>query len=818
MELIISEGQSRWDKHWTPKTYSWPDFVNNKLRYALQTAETMEQYASMDSDSRTAAKDHGGFVGGHVEGERKGSNVTNRQLLALDADYADESFWDTYQLFGGWCAVCHSTHSSTPEKRRYRLLIPMTRVVSRKEYEAIGRMVASKIGIDCFDSTTYQPGRLMFYPTVCKDAQYEFYDDLMDADWLDPDDILKQYHNWHDRKEWPRGNRETKAIGETVAKLGDPREKPGYIGAFCRVYTVSAAIDCFLSDIFIGGYGRRYRYKDSNSQPGAVVYDDDMYLWDNHETDPYSGHCQNAYDLVRLHLFGELDKDQDEETKDNVNNRPSTKAMFDFCASLPDVQQEYVESFGTEGDNGILFEGDYSDQNVARSIAGEYRGQLLFHESLGWLYWDSMRWKTDSKPDSMKLQFRYYDTMMRKAQAAVYEANFEGPDEQKAAKAFLQKVSNMRNARKILGVEQIMRNMLPLGAPDKLDTYAWELNTPGGTVDLKTGELMEHNPEHLHTHITQCTPERGTPELWMRCLDYWTSGKTGDRPDEELKEYLQIIAGMCCIGEIRNEGLFIVYGEGGNGKSTMFNVWRDLLGDYAGPIDSKLLIENSHGGEKYGLADTRGKRLVIMSELDENARMSVSTMKTLTSRDAMQVNPKYAKTFSFTPSHTLILHTNHLPKLNQLDTGTKRRLAVIPFDAPMKKPGEIIPDLAERLVKEEGPQILLWMIDGARKYWNNGCILTMPKSVIDSTKSYIDSENWLIQFVNECCQFEKELSVPAGRLYSAYVSWANQNNERVKSSSAFKKAMEENYPDLEHVRNTKGITWYGVGLVDSDEF
>ena len=202
--------------------------------------------------------------------------------------------------------------------------------------------------------------------------------------------------------------------------------------------------------------------------------------------------------------------------------------------------------------------------------------------------------------------------------------------------------------------------------------------------------------------------------------------------------------------------------------------------------------------------------MAVMSELDEGVRLSVSTMKSITSRDALQVNPKYAKTFSFIPSHTLILHTNYLPKLGQMDTGTLRRIAVVPFKAEPKAPGQIIPDLANQLYEKEGPQILNWMIQGAVAYWKNGCILIKPQAVLAETRAYTNREDWMQNFLDERCIIGEGLSCPGGELYAEYRRWATENGEYIRRNRDF--AAELEVRKFEKRRKTGGVCWLRIAL------
>ena len=219
IEFTISTGQSRNAVSWPNRTVTWEKFVG-KLGKCKRSAETMAEYKAMDKDHRAKAKDVGGFVGGTVKdgGRRKSDAITARSLVTLDIDFATTATIGTVRdmLFGtAWCL--YSTHSSTPEKPRYRLVIPLSREVSPEEYIAIARRVADDIGIDTFDDSTYEPSRLMYWPSVPSDATYVF--ETGDGDALDADKTLATYVDWANPLEWPVSSRVTKILhGKPGAK------------------------------------------------------------------------------------------------------------------------------------------------------------------------------------------------------------------------------------------------------------------------------------------------------------------------------------------------------------------------------------------------------------------------------------------------------------------------------------------------------------------------------------------------------------------------------------------------------------------------
>lgn len=353
-ELTISVAPSRFSKDWEPRAVEWTD-LTRQLRSCKHTRESCAEYRAMSKDDRARVKDVGGFVGGFVKGARKAGAVECRSLVTLDIDYADADTIPTVReaLDGNaWCL--YSTHSHTPDRPRYRLVVPLDRDVSPEEYEPIARRIAECIGIDTFDDSTYEPHRLMYWPSCPKDADYVF--ESGDGAPLRADGVLGTYRDWRNVLDYPLSSRQKEHVATPGAKQEDPTLKPGLIGAFCRVYGIADAIAEFLPDVYEPTATEgRYTFLQGSTAGGLVVYDD-KWAYSHHGTDPVGGREVNAFDLVRIHRFGGLDEQTGEETP--VTKLPSFKAMEEFALGIPKVKVDYVsqgfggrtaeEAFGSE--------------------------------------------------------------------------------------------------------------------------------------------------------------------------------------------------------------------------------------------------------------------------------------------------------------------------------------------------------------------------------------------------------------------------------------------------------------------------------------
>ena len=316
-ELKIALGNSRQSKIWSNKTMTFED-ICDRLNVPIRTSETAEEYSKLPKPQRDEIKDKGGFVGGHLrDNRRKIANVDCRSMWTPDLDNATPEFVAALKEHISFKSAVYTTHSHTAEAPRLRFVAPFTRDVSADEYAAISRYLAADIGIDMFDECSFIPHQLMYWPTCPSNGEYlcEFFD----GELLDPDAILAAHPNWQDCSLLPTTSRESRVSKPSQKPQEDPLAKPGVVGAFCRAYSIEAAIETFLSDVYaLSVVEGRYDYIPGVSSAGVVIYDD-KFAYSHHATDPACGKLLNAFDLVRIHKFG----DEDE--------KKSFSAMMDFA-------------------------------------------------------------------------------------------------------------------------------------------------------------------------------------------------------------------------------------------------------------------------------------------------------------------------------------------------------------------------------------------------------------------------------------------------------------------------------------------------------
>ncbi|WP_322354507.1 virulence-associated E family protein [Dehalococcoides sp.] len=337
--MKIAIGNSRMDKKWKNNEISWEDFCT-RVSSTIRTTETTQEYRKMSKDQQASIKDVGGYVAGHLrEGRRKKGNVLCRSMILLDMDYGKPGVWDDTLVHLPYQCCAYSTHKHTPQQPRIRLVIPLAREVSEAEYPAIARMIAKEIGIDLFDDSTYEPHRLMYWPSTSQNGEFLY--KKKDGNLLNPDDYLAKYDDWQDESTWPVSSRQSEVVQHGLSEQADPLSKPGIIGAFCRAYGIADAISAFLPDIYEpSAMEGRFDYIPADSAAGVVVYDD-KFVYSHHATDPVCGRLLNAFDLIRLHRFRNLDDKYPEDTP--ITKLPSYKAMTDFASKDENVKLLLVQ-------------------------------------------------------------------------------------------------------------------------------------------------------------------------------------------------------------------------------------------------------------------------------------------------------------------------------------------------------------------------------------------------------------------------------------------------------------------------------------------
>lgn len=334
--LAIATATNRKSTQYNNVTKQWSEIVT-LLSTTKRTPETLNEYKNFPKSRQDEIKDVGGFVGGSLKGGRRlAEAVANRQLVTLDADYPTNiDLWQTFTSALQCGGLMYSTHKHDAKNPRLRLVIPMSRPVFADEYQPIARRIAEWLGIEQFDDTTYQSHRLMYFPSTSIDGEFVF--KLHDAPWIDVDYILGTYPDWRDSSYWAQSSRQSAQLKRFADKQGDPTEKPGVIGSFCRVYDIASAIATFIPDVYSPVDGTRFTFVGGSTTGGLVLYED-KFAYSHHGSDPTSGQLVNSFDLVRIHLFGEDDQDINPDTP--IIKRPSYLRMQELATKDDGVKIE----------------------------------------------------------------------------------------------------------------------------------------------------------------------------------------------------------------------------------------------------------------------------------------------------------------------------------------------------------------------------------------------------------------------------------------------------------------------------------------------
>lgn len=379
--MQIATARKKTSRKWRTQEMTWGQFLM-KLNAPLRTGETMREYKAMGKEEKDIAKGAaGGFVGGSLScGQRKTENVTARYLLTLDADNARPGAWERVTLLHDFRMAVYSTHSHTQEKPRLRWIIPTDRAMTPDEYPAVARRVAEWLDIETMDPSTYEVARLMYWPTVSSDGDYVF--KSQEGPVLRVDDVLATYgcgNAWTDTTLWPIAKTEQEIRARVMREAGDPLEKPGIVGLFCRTYDIHDAIAEFLPDVYLETtQADRYTFAGGSTAAGAIVYNDGKFLYSNHSTDPCAGHSVNAFDMVRIHKFGYLDAEAGEDTSPTM--LPSYRAMCAFATEQDAVKAQMV------AERRDIVQDEFSDLLEPDSTEEENPGwekQLELHPKTG---------------------------------------------------------------------------------------------------------------------------------------------------------------------------------------------------------------------------------------------------------------------------------------------------------------------------------------------------------------------------------------------------------------------------------------------------
>ena len=474
---------------------------------------------------------------------------------------------------------------------------------------------------------------------------------------------------------------------------------------------------------------------------------------------------------------------------------------------------------------------DYSDVGQARILANEFKDELRYSPATDYIRYNGKNWD-ESKERALAAcqeltdrQMKEAEDMMAKAWTVIADqgaatilltnsktkamqlmndAQRKACDAYKRAVEYHQFVITRRDTKYLKSCLVAATPMLSISERE-LDQDGFLLNTPEGTFYLPDGldGIREHQAGDYITKITNVSPGYDGMDIWLEALDIFFC------EDRELIDYVQRIVGLAAIGKVYVEAFIIAYGDGRNGKSTFWNAIAYVLGTYAGKMSADTLTVGCKRNVKPELAEAKGKRLLIAAELEEGQRLNTSNIKQLCSTDDIYAEKKYKDPFYFTPTHTLVLYSNYLPRVGANDPGTWRRLIVIPFLARIEGRDDI-KNYGDYLIEKAGPAILTWIIEGAQAIIKDKFHIVRPQIVEDAIHEYRDSNNWLGHFIEDCCDVDKRYQEQSGNLYTHYRNYCMRMGEYIRSTSDFYAALQN--AGFDKYRNTKGRFIRGLRL------
>lgn len=634
--IDLATAHSRIAKKWRNRHWLWSELLQ-RCSETKRTGETAAEYARMSKEEQSNVKDVGGFVGGYLSGGiRKNANVMYRTVATLDIDYGTVNVWDDFTMAFGFAAMIYSTHKHSSKTPRYRLVFPLSRQVSPAEYEPLCRKIAAEIGIDLFDDTTYELPRLFYWPSTSKDADFVF--DYQDGPACDVDAILSQYVDYKDVSAWPLSSREGDVIAHEIKKQGDPTEKPGVIGAFCRAYSIEDAIDTFLSDKYEKtGHDGRYTYKLGSVAGGLVCYEG-KFAYSHHETDPASKQLCNAFDLCRVHLFGA----QDEGSRAlDVTRKPSYAAMQEFAAKDKAVKllmaRERAQAAADDFDG-------LDDAELPEDYNDEWKAELEYTKS-GKLLCNIANIILILENDPALAGHIVHDL-------------FTGMDSAKDGLPW-NKNANQWTDTDDANLRVWLEKHYDITGKEKI-------------ADALTAVLTRHSYHPIRDYLSGLTWD-GVPRLDRIIIDYMGA------EDSELNRAMSRKHFVAAVARVFNPGCkydycLIMSGAEGIGKSTLLRV---MGGKWFN--DSITTLEG-----KEGMEQLRRAWVVELGELSSIKRSDVEQVKAHLSKQVDIYRAAYARRVLEHPRQCVFCGTTNEALFLKGDTGN-RRFWVIPVVAELRK-------------------------------------------------------------------------------------------------------------------------------------
>jgi putative DNA primase/helicase len=433
--------------------------------------------------------------------------------------------------------------------------------------------------------------------------------------------------------------------------------------------------------------------------------------------------------------------------------------------------------------------------NAERLVQRFGDGIRYCEEQNAWYVWNGRRWRRDKKGKVTA----YAKETIRGRYAEAHQTKDENKRKQIVQHAV--RSESVRAIRAMITLAQSEKEVAI--SFDQFDSDPWLLNVNNGVIDLRTGNLLPHDPAQLITKLApvEYNPNTACP-LWISFLDRIMAGNAA------LITFLKRAVGYCLSGNVREQCLFFLFGTGANGKSTFLELLRALLGDYAKQADFTTFLMKANDTVRNDIADLRGSRFVSAVEVEGGKRLAEALVKQVTGGDALKARFLYSEYFEFAPTFKIFLAANHKPEIHGTDYGIWRRIKLIPFTVTIPEK-ERDPELKEKL-RAEMPGILKWAVEGCLEWQQFG--LGEPKEVKVATEAYRVEMDLTAEFIKDCCVENATAKVKLSDLYGKYLEWCKESGEDQLEPKAFTRKLDTK--GFSKKRGTGGnYYWYGIGLV-----
>jgi P4 family phage/plasmid primase-like protien len=663
----------------------------------------------------------------------------------------------------GYCYIIHTTHSHARELPKFRVVMPLAEPVSGAQWEGFWRRATAHFGNDQADKKAKDASRIYYVPSCPPEGESDAFSSYFPGTrLLHPDDVP--------------------AAPEPERKPATPMQAPAFAPGDLRPY-VRAAFDRELQAVATAQNGCR----NSTLNKSAFALGQFIAAGELEESHVAAAllHAATATGLpeaeARRTLTSGFSAGKQEPRRlpePSQQNRPQST-----LAAPPTPTPTRPAAQGSKA-APIVSGFAPTDTGNGERYAAQHGGDVKHTAGLGWLHYDAGRWIPDRTGE-----------VQRRAKATAISINIEAGQtsddgHRKQLREWAGKSESMAKRDAMIRAAQSEPQITALA--EQFDANKWLFNTANGTIDLRTGKLQDHRREDL---ITKFSSVAFDPQAKCPTFRAFLSAIMGK--DAALVEFVQRAVGYSLTGDTREQCFFVLHGNGSNGKSTLLDTLRELLGDYGMQTKPDTLLARREEGINNDVARLRGARFVTAVETGEGKRLAESKIKEMTGGDYITARFLFKENFDFKPEFKIFLATNHKPEIKGTDDGIWRRVRLIPFNVRFwnAQRGESGPPelRANKLLLEqlraELPGILTWAVEGCLKWQRDG--LTAPKAVLEATNKYREEEDVLGAFLKDCCVIGPKCHTTSKALNDVYAQWCEANGEKPISKIALAKKLQE---------------------------